>query len=249
MTSGVELAVPALVGAAVAVSATRLSVLGPRKRPLVASRREVRSTSPDRTMSIRRLAVPMRSGRIGRHVRGRRDRWCAPAAVAAWCDDLARLVRSGTSLRDALLRAVPSEERTCAATEPIRRALRVGEPAASAVASVHADQGPHLLLARQVLDVTTRLGGSPSAAIDRTAVVLRQRAADGHERVAQAAQARMSAHVLTALPVAVLAILAGTDPDVRTTLASPLGAGLVGVGLTLNVAGWCWMRRLVKGRR
>src|SRR5690606_37511270 len=108
-----------------------------------------------------------------------------------------------------------------------------------AVAAVHAAHGPHLALACQVLTVATQLGGSPARAVDRTAVVLRQRAADGQERLAQAAQTRMSAHVLTALPVAVLAVLSLTDPDVRAVLASPIGATIVGVGLLLNLCGWC----------
>ena len=76
-------------------------------------------------------------------------------------------------------------------------------------------------------------------------MLLRQRAADLDERSAQAAQARLSTHVMTAVPLLMLAALVATDGDVRSVVTSPTGAACIAAGLTLNAAGWWWMNRIV----
>ncbi len=107
------------------------------------------------------------------------------------------------------------------------------------------DEGPHLELALSVIATSARLGGSPAAAIDRTASTLRRRAADVDERDAHSAQARLSAHVLTVVPVAMLALLVVTDDDVRVASTSPVGATCIVVGLSLNAIGSLWMRHII----
>ncbi len=107
------------------------------------------------------------------------------------------------------------------------------------------DEGPSLRLALGVIATAAQLGGSPAQAIDRTAATLRQRAADADERRAHAAQARLSAHVLTALPIAMLLLLVATDRDVRAAATAPLGAACIAMGLSLNTAGSIWMRRII----
>ena len=62
----------------------------------------------------------------------------------------------------------------------------------------------------------------------------------------QSAQARLSAVVLTWLPVAVLALLVLTSGGVRHVVSSPVGIVLLGSGSLLNLAGWWWMRRIVE---
>ena len=107
------------------------------------------------------------------------------------------------------------------------------------------DSGAHLGLAIIVITTAARLGGSPAPAIDRTAGTLRQRAVDADERTVHAAQARLSAHVLTAVPLAMLLLLLVTDDDVRATATSTLGATCIAVGLSLNAIGSTWMRRII----
>ncbi len=174
--------------------------------------------------------------------RSRRRRPSA-RAVATWCDEVARRVRSGSSLRDAA-GVVPADAITERATAVFRlsidRGLSIGESAARVE-----HPGPHLGLALDVLTTTSRLGGPSAAPIDRTAMLLRQRAADLDERSSHAAQARLSTHVMTAVPLLMLAILLSTDDDVRSTATSPIGATCVAAGLALNVVGWWWMRRIV----
>ena len=168
--------------------------------------------------------------------RGARD-------VAAWCDDIARCVRSGSTLRDALT-ALPTDPATERATASLRLALERGAALGEAIARVDVN-GPHLRLALGVISAASRIGGPAAASIDRTAMVLRQRATDLDERATHAAQARLSAHVMTAMPLLMLAALVATDDDVRSVVASPIGTLCVAVGLALNAVGWWWMRRIV----
>lgn len=192
-------------------------------------------SDPWRNRVLRRVLVDRWTGRRVRREPG-------AAAVAAWCDDLARELRSGTTLRQALTNVVPDDASTSACTAPLRLGLQRARPIEQALTG---DVGAHLQLAVAVIVAAAEVGGSAAPAIDRVAATLRQRAADRDERRVQAAQARLSAHVMTAVPVVMLALLVVSDGDVRTTLATPVGGACVVVGLTLNVVGWLWMRRIV----
>ena len=185
---------------------------------------------PARTLEAWRLR---RSGRRAPDAR----------AVAAWCDDIARRVRSGSTLRDAVA-VLPADPATERATAPLRLAIDRGASVGDAVARVDAG-GAHLRLALGVIATASRIGGPAAASIDRVAMLLRQRAADLDERATQAAQARLSSHVMTAVPLLMLATLAATDDDVRSVVTSPIGTVCVVAGLALNAAGWWWMRRIV----
>jgi tight adherence protein B len=165
--------------------------------------------------------------------------------VAEWCDHLARRLRSGVTLRDALLTTIPDDEPTKRLTEPIRRRLDRGEPVEAAVGAVEAP-GSHLHLALTIIATAARVGGSSAPAIDRTATTLRGRAADHDERQAQAAQARISAHVLTAVPLLMLTLLVTTDSDTREAVTTTVGMICLAVGLSLNLVGSAWMRRMIR---
>ena len=176
----------------------------------------------------------------------RRARRQPPAArgVADWCDDIARRVRSGSSLRDAVTGA-PADASVGRAITPLLLAIDRGQSLTDAVDRVHA-AGPHLHLALGVLAAASRIGGPSAASIDRAAVLLRQRAADLEERSTQAAQARLSTHVMTAVPLVMLAVLVVTDAEVRSVATSPIGVTCIVIGLALNAAGWWWMHHIVR---
>ena len=63
----------------------------------------------------------------------------------------------------------------------------------------------------------------------------------------QSAQAQLSGHVLTLVPLAVLALLAVTDDDVRAVSRAGPGLLVISLGLALNLTGWRWMRRIING--
>ncbi len=141
---------------------------------------------------------------------------------------------------------LPHDPATERATSNLRLAIDRGAALTDAVGRVD-DAGPHLRLALGVIATTSRLGGPSAASIDRTATLLRQHAGDLDERSSHAAQARLSTHVMTAVPLSMLGILVVTDDDVRSAAGSPIGAVCITAGLVLNLLGWWWMRRIVGG--
>lgn len=196
---------------------------------------------------LREAATPTRD-----HVRLRRAlprlgrvRHPSPAQIAGWCDALAREVRSGASL-GAALRTVEPPQYGSLGTIP--HALGRGVPVADALSAV-TSASPDEQAALSVLGACALHGGPAAQPLDRVATTLRRRAADAAERAVHSAQARLSARVMTVLPVAVLALLVTTSPPVRSIVASPIGASSITFGLVLNAAGWIWMRRIVGGPR
>jgi tight adherence protein B len=171
----------------------------------------------------------------------------ADADVASWCADLARLVRSGASLASALRTANPPAP-LAAISEAIVLALDRGASIAEATRRIGAPSaGAELGLG--VIRACAELGGPAAAPLERAAAMLRARAADAAERRAHSAQARLSALVLTLLPIGALALLVVSSAPTRSALAAPAGLACLAAGAVLNVAGWAWMRRLIGGAR
>ena len=175
-----------------------------------------------------------------------------PAALAEWADELARGLRRGTTLRVSLLSVLPDHEALRIRSAPLRHQLERGAGVADACdrwadeinAGSIASDAPLAAFAAMV-GAAAQLGGSVSTPLERFAVVMRQRVSDDLERGAQSAQAKMSARVLTMVPLAVLVLLLATDADVRRVLAEPAGAAVVAIGLALNTVGSWWMRWIV----
>ncbi len=182
----------------------------------------------------------------------RRPSTITPAGLGGWADEIARSLRHGSTLRAALLAELPDDEVLRRRSAPLRHHLERGAAVADACDSWadeinedSVDGGTHLAAFAAMVGAAAHLGGSVSAPLERFAAVMRQRLSDDLERSAQSAQAKMSARVLTMVPLAVLALLLATDADVRAVLAEPAGATVVGVGLALNALGAWWMRRTV----
>lgn len=175
--------------------------------------------------------------------RGRRDRPPSTAAVADWCDALARRLRSGDTLT-AAIRVTPGDPHLERVLAPVGLALDRGAPLTTALSSVTIRSAP-LDTALTVLAACATFGGPTAEPVDRVAATLRRRVADAAERRAQSAQARLSALVLTVLPGAVLVAMAITSESVRHGVLAPVGAVSVSLGALLNGVGWWWMRRII----
>jgi tight adherence protein B len=110
----------------------------------------------------------------------------------------------------------------------------------------HPDRGTRL--AAVALALATGVGAAPARALDGVAATLRERFELAAERHALAAQARASAVVLSAAPLAFAALLTLTDPAAsHFLLGTPSGWLCVSLGLGLDAAGTVWMARLTRG--
>jgi tight adherence protein B len=173
---------------------------------------------------------------------GRRATTIDPGEVAAWCEGLARVVRSGSSLVTAL-RSVDPPASCRSIADEIVLSLERGRRLVDALPA--STPSPHLNLAVTVLRACATNGGPPAEPLDRAASALRSRAADAAERRTQSAQARLSAVVMTVLPIAMLALLLATSSTTRSAALEPAGIATIAVGGSLNLIGWRWMRRIV----
>ncbi len=169
--------------------------------------------------------------------------------VAAWCDDLARSVRSGSSLAGAVRESDTDHPLLEAAVRPITRQIARGKSLSAAVHDSCVEPSTALGLAFTVLRSCAELGGPAASPLERVAATLRDRDAIRQEQLSHSAQARMSARVMTLIPLGMLGLLASTDPNVRAAVGTAAGLTTVTVGAALNVAGWCWMQRIIGGPR
>lgn len=191
-----------------------------------------------------------------------RRRGVTPDAVASWCDSIASRVRGGTTLREAVQFDTPADQLLSVLTDDLRLRLSRGEPLVGAINRVRQrDRSPtdheanlrgtsmpgaeNLELALSVLGCAAEVGGSPAAPLDSVAAALRLRSADRQERASHSAQATLSAHVLTVVPLGTLGLFIATTPDVRSVLSTSIGASCLLLGLLLNTTGWLWMRRMI----
>lgn len=151
-------------------------------------------------------------------------------------------VRSGRSARDALADALSGEPDLL---PEVQLALVRQAPLGDALAAHESGKDE-----RDVVVHALRIGAEHPHVLpdvlDRAAAVVRERRTWQHERVVQAAQARMSARVLTFLPLAFAAWGVATSASVRAAYAdSPVTVVVAALGVALNAVGWWWMRRVV----
>lgn len=197
-----------------------------------------------RLVPARRLAGSPRVAGRGR-VRWRRRASVTDRDMAGWCEVAAREMRAGASLARAVERASRMQSLAGAAFTPALDALRRGQPLTVAIERVDVERARPLGVVVPVLRACTELGGPAAPPLERAAATLHGRADADAERWAHSAQARLSAAVLTILPLGVLALLAAGEPSIRASLVTPPGMICVVAGGVLNAAGWWWMRRVI----
>lgn len=176
--------------------------------------------------------------------RTRRRRHPVPIDMVQLVDQIAREVRSGVGVRSALSTVL---HRHPGALVDVRTALDQHLPIDQSLAACTASHDETAL----VIHALRRGASQPHVladVLDRTAMLVRERRAWRAERRAHAAQARLSAQVLTFLPIGFAAWGALTSASIRNTYASSTAAQVVSaIGIGLNVVGWFWMRRIVIG--
>ena len=188
---------------------------------------------------IARRVRPSSRGRSA-HRGGRRAGQAVPD-YAALLDAIARQVRSGSSLTSAALDEIGPGTPLSAIVDR----LTDGRSLVDALAAVTSPD-PDSALTVQALLATAHLGGPVAATLDEAATVLRERAAARAERRAHGSQARLSARVLTVVPVVFALWSALASQRTRDVYLSTAAGGVsAAFGLALNVAGWQWMKRII----
>jgi hypothetical protein len=145
-------------------------------------------------------------------------------------------VRSGNSLRVAFANASREVALTGRVLGPttslgLMPALTSPDPAEAVV--IH------------TLTVAATLGGPTATVLESGASLLRERAAVRAEATVHAAQARLSARVLTATPLLFAGWSLAASPSFRAAVFSPAGSVAVVTGMVCNATGWWWMRHIV----
>ena len=122
----------------------------------------------------------------------------------------------------------------------------VGVPLLDALAAEQLDPSTPAGVVGPVIRACADVGGSPAVPLERVGDMLLARAAERDERRAGTAQARLSARVLTAVPLGVAAFLAVSEPAIRAVLSTPAGGACLVAGVVLNVLGRWWMSALIR---
>ncbi len=181
----------------------------------------------------RRLAVQMRRRRA--------------RSLPALLEQVARGLRSGSSLRQALEQSI---ERADATLVPELRIVcdkvsRGGalESALQDWSARHASEGLRLAVAALSLGIDA--GGAHGRALDGVAATLRDRLAVDRELAALSSQARASAAVMASAPILFAAFAAAADPRTAHFLGgTAIGLACLATGLILDgIAAW-WMLQL-----
>ena len=156
---------------------------------------------------------------------------------ATFLDTVASEVRTGHSLRAAFTAALDRHH-------PDGTVLRPG----AGVDDLHAAASlePDEAMAIRALVTAARLGGPMAVGLHGAAAVIREREAVRAEAAAHSAQARLSARVLTAVPLVFCAWSWCTSASFRATMSTAPGVTAATLGGILNTTGWWWMRHIVR---
>ena len=194
------------------------------------------------------VAVPAGAACLRRLWRGRGDAR-VEAALPGALDAVARSLRSGASLRQAIGEAGESTP------APLGDDLRdIARAAAHGVALVDGLEGwagarplAGVRLASAALCLGSETGGAQARAVDGVAATIRDQLAVAGELRALSSQARISAVVITLAPLAFCALSSTVDPRTTTFLfRTPVGLAFLATGLALDALAALWMARLTR---
>lgn len=105
---------------------------------------------------------------------------------------------------------------------------------------------PGLSLVTLALKVSQRTGAPLADLLSEASSMVGERIELKRRLDVKTSQARMSAHMVSAMPVGMCAVLALLSADFRRGLATPAGAGAVVLGLALNAVALVVIRRIMR---
>lgn len=199
--------------------------------------------SPHRIRRVRWLRSLVLRGPWNEHIKQKAFRTHFPTFL----DEVARRLRGGLSLSDAMLGADDGMHTLFrSAFAPVRIMIDSGVDPARAVKNwqVTGNQ-PAVDLFAGSLAVGAAVGGVTPRTLDSVAQTIRDRLALVAEVSMQASQAKLSALVMTLAPLLFSVLLVFTDKRAANfLLATPVGWACLLVGLGLDLIAGVWMARL-----
>lgn len=105
---------------------------------------------------------------------------------------------------------------------------------------------PGLSLVTLALKVSQRTGAPLADLLSEASSMVGERIELKRRLDVKTSQARMSAHMVAAMPAGMCAVLALLSADFRRGLATPAGAGAVALGLALNAVALVVIRRIMR---
>ncbi|MFM8947409.1 MAG: type II secretion system F family protein [Acidimicrobiaceae bacterium] len=203
---------------------------------------------------LRRLNLQSRIGRIVSNVPRRRASTRLQSELiqqlsmlSDLLDATARNLRLGRSMASSLQAAAnTSSVKNSVITELIATTTR-GESFADATNRlIPTAKTNELIFALRTIDLAATGGVGGVLALERAAIVLRERSTNINDRQMQASQALLSTKILSWAPVVVAGWLITTSSSVRNFLIlSASGWFCILFGLSLNYAGRRWMQTIV----
>jgi Flp pilus assembly protein TadB len=167
--------------------------------------------------------------------------------LAEILDTTARHLRLGESFASALQAAVSSQQCAIQALQDFSRSCALGE-AASEISKrlIKTAKTKDQQFVVKTLELAATGGVGGVMALERAAIVIRERATHIDDRLAQAAQALLSTRILSWTPLLVAGWLLVSSAPVRNYLIlSPSGWICLLLGIGLNLAGRKWMHAII----
>ena len=194
------------------------------------------------------LAVPFAAAAVRDAFDRRRERHDTEEAMPEAFTALSMSLASGHSLAQGM-RFVGAHAQEPVHTEFLRvaAAIECGISATDALDDllVRVD-APGLSLVTLALKVSQRTGAPLAGLLSEAASMVGERIELKRRLDVKTSQARMSAHMVAAMPAGMCAVLALLSADFRRGLATPAGAGAVVLGLALNVVALVVIRRIMR---
>ncbi len=169
------------------------------------------------------------------------------SALSELLDATARNLRLGKSMASALQAATETCATNNSVIDELVASTTRGESFADALKRLlPAARTNELVFALRTIDLAATGGVGGVLALERAAIVLRERSTNINDRQMQAAQAMLSTKVLSWAPVAVAGWLILTSSDVRNFLILSVSGWLcILLGCGFNYAGRRWMQTIV----
>lgn len=157
-------------------------------------------------------------------------------------------LRAGYGLPQALeAAATRSDEPARTEFQRVQFEIRIGRDPDDALASAaERMQSREFDWVVAAMAINREIGGELAPVLDNLAATVRERQRLQRQILTLTAEGRVSARVLTVLPVALAGLLALLSPGYFEPMSTSPGPQLVAVAVALMVVGWIWMRRLVR---